>query len=278
MRRTRLLASLTLSAVLLSTLGATAPAQASGHTIASAINTTDGSSLFDFAFQIRRVMHGAVDQTNLAVAYASCENCQTVAVSFQVVLVTGDADEVTPENVAIAVNEECSSCATLASAYQFVLSTDGPVRFTPDGNRRLAEMRQRLTELSRSDLGVEELQAEFDLIAADLRDVLANQLVQAGPRGRLDADRQSESPRPGHSEATTSPTPDVTDTASPSPSPSPSTTATTAPTETASPTTTEASPPETTAATATESDALGATATPSAEPTGSTPEPTTTDS
>ena len=35
------------------------------------------------------VTDGVVDQQNLAVAYASCTDCQTVALAFQVVLVVG---------------------------------------------------------------------------------------------------------------------------------------------------------------------------------------------
>lgn len=258
MHRSRtLFATLVLPLVLAASVVVATPGSASADTVATAINTTDGSSLFDFAFQIRRVMHGVVDQTNLAQAYASCEDCQSVAVSFQVVLVTGDAEVVEPENVAVAVNEECSSCDTLASAYQFVLSTDGPVRFTAEGNRQLADMRRRLRELSRSDLGIEELDAEFDAIAADLREVLAEELVQAGGRGRLEDDREvdedsSEGPTPSPSPSSS---PDPVDSpdpvAQPSVSDQPTTTADPASADPTVEATAAASPTATVTATAT---------------------------
>jgi len=50
---------------------------------AIAVNTEDDSSVFEFAFDIRRVMNGIVDQTNVAVAYSSCENCKTVAIAIR---------------------------------------------------------------------------------------------------------------------------------------------------------------------------------------------------
>jgi putative peptide zinc metalloprotease protein len=192
----RLLTAVAALALALGGVTAWAPPARAQDSSAVAVNTRDGSSLFRFAFDIRRVMNGAIDQTNVAIAYASCTECQTVAVSYQVVLVGHDADDVQPTNLAVAVNEECSSCTTLASAYQFVVGTEGPVRFTADGNQRLAELRRRLTELSRSDLAVDELQAELDRIATELRDVLANEVETAGPPPGVEEQRATDTVRP----------------------------------------------------------------------------------
>lgn len=173
---------------------------AAGDNDAQAINTEDGSSLFAFAFDIRRVADGVVDQTNVAVAYASCEQCQTVAVAIQIVLVTGDADVVNPENVAVAVNENCTSCDTLASAYQFVIGGDGPVRFTAEGNRRLREIRARLRDLERREgeegLTTADIQAEIDAIIVEVRDVLTNDLVRGDGDDGDDDDEDEVSPSP----------------------------------------------------------------------------------
>ena len=47
----------------------------------------------------------------------------------------------TPQNVAIAINENCTSCETLASAYQWVLGTDEEnVRFSPEGRLAINEI------------------------------------------------------------------------------------------------------------------------------------------
>lgn len=165
-----------------------------GDSSATAINTRDGTSLFRFAFDVRRVMQGAVDQQNLAYAYASCTECQTVAVSFQVVLTAGDLNEVEPENYAVAVNEECSSCDTLASAYQFVLGGEGPMRFTAEGNKRLAELRRRLLEARQADASIEELQAEFEAIADEIDHLLDNEVQVAGDESEQRDDADSEQP------------------------------------------------------------------------------------
>ncbi len=69
----------------------------SGDNAAQAINEKAGSSVFDFAFSIRRVAGDVVDEQNSAVAYGSCVECQTVAIALQIVLVEGVPDSVTPD-------------------------------------------------------------------------------------------------------------------------------------------------------------------------------------
>lgn len=148
--------------------------------IAVAINTEDGATIFRLAFSIRRVADGVVDQTNTAVALASCTDCQTVALAFQVVLVRGDADVVTPENLALAYNEECVECVTYASATQIVLGFDGNVHFTSDGYRRLTALYKSLRELEdqAGDLTLVELNAEVHAAKQELIDILSTELVE----------------------------------------------------------------------------------------------------
>jgi hypothetical protein len=119
---------------------------AGGDTAAIAINTKDGSDIFRIAFAIKRAMGDVVDNGNAAVAFASCTDCETVAVSIQVVLMMNDPSVVTPTNLAIAINQECTLCVTLASAYQVILTTDGPVRFTPAGLHEIAAIRRGLDD------------------------------------------------------------------------------------------------------------------------------------
>ena len=78
-----------------------------------------------------------VDNENSAYALASCNACTTLAVSFQLVLVVGQSDRITPINVAEALNLKCPSCITTAIAKQIVIS----VQSAPS-----AELLQRLTE------------------------------------------------------------------------------------------------------------------------------------
>jgi putative peptide zinc metalloprotease protein len=151
---------------------------------AVAVNLKDGASVFEFAFSVRQTMSDVIDHTNTAVAYSECEDCRTVALAVQVVLVASNPSVVTPENVAVAVNYECTSCETFAAAYQFVIGTDGPVQFTREGRRELNRIRQELRKLIRQDLPFDELDARIDELMNRLRNVLDNELVPArGDRG-----------------------------------------------------------------------------------------------
>lgn len=169
----------------------------------------------------------------------------------QVVLVFSQPSSLTTDNLAIALNIECTNCETLASAYQWILGTDGIVHFSPEGNRAIAEIRQALHDLIRSDLPLDELQAELDQLADQLELVLAQELVAAGPPeatfeqvpagdglqglesgspepgGSAPAPESTPTPSSGQSEVSPSPSqsgssPEAsTGTVEPSPSPSP---------------------------------------------------------
>ena len=208
----------------------------SPDTAAVAINTRDGSTVFRVAFMIFPNPRDVVDNTNIAFAFSSCEACKTIAVSFQVVLVTGDPSVVTPENFAIAINFECTDCQTLASAYQWVLSTGGQVTFTPEGREEIAQIRKELRLLmsTAESLTVFEIQEQIDALALRLAEVLANELVVLGPRDlRLEVrqDDVDEGVEPG--EPTETPSVE-TGTSPPSGTDSPAPTETGSPTETVS--------------------------------------------
>ncbi len=152
-------------------------AQNPNDNIAVAVNLEDGASIFDFAFDVRQTMSDVIDHTNAAVAYSECEDCRTVALAVQVVLVASDPSVVQPENVAVAVNYECTSCETFAAAYQFVVGVEGPVHFTSDGRSELNRIRAALRRLLRQDLPFDVLQARIDELMDRLRWILDNELV-----------------------------------------------------------------------------------------------------
>ena len=243
MTRTRLLAA-TLAATLLwvgvPTTASAEEAAAGADNAAVAVNTKDGSDVFRLAFHVNRVMSDVVDSGNAAVAFASCTDCQTVAIAIQVVLIMSDPAVVTPENLALAVNLECSACDTLASAYQLVLTTGGPVRFTPEGYRRLAEIRRQLLALRHSGLSAAELQARVKELTDQLRQVVLTEMVPAGRAGTAPAQEGTsptgEGPTTGSSGGTgSSPSTSTSTTAS--------TTSTTSRTSTTSTTTTPTTVP-----------------------------------
>jgi putative peptide zinc metalloprotease protein len=201
----RRLLTILLAALLGLGLGAAQPAFAQGDNVAIAINTKDGTTVFKVAFKIRHVMNGIVDQSNAAVAYASCTECTAVAIAFEIVLVESNPTVVTPTNIAIAFNEHCSMCVAVAEAYQFVLGTGGNVHFDAEGNRILSEIRRELHSLRKEDLTIMELQARLDAIAARIGDVLANHLVPVG-RPKDDDDVSTTTTTTPTATTTTTPT------------------------------------------------------------------------
>ncbi|HEX2046788.1 MAG TPA: hypothetical protein VHF27_03430 [Acidimicrobiales bacterium] len=165
----RTVARLLLVALLAHSVLLAAPASAQTQdNSAVAVNTKDGKSVFKLAFKVKKVT-GDVDATNTAVAYSSCTDCRTVAAAIQVVLVAGDADSATPENVAVGINYQCTECETLAAAYQFVFGDGQELEFTKEGKEKLHELKKRLQDLKkRDDLTIEELAVEIAAIAAEV--------------------------------------------------------------------------------------------------------------
>jgi putative peptide zinc metalloprotease protein len=201
---------------------------AGGDTAAIAINTKDGADIFRIAFAIKRAMGDVVDNGNAAVAFASCTDCQTVAVSIQVVLMMNDPSVVTPTNLAIAINEECTLCETLASAYQVILTTDGPVRFTPAGHREIAAIRRELLAMRHAGLTAEEILVRLDGLMDRFFRVLMEEMIETGPpAGGSPTTTPTSAIEPSSSEEvtpspTTSPAATPSETSSPTPTPTPS--------------------------------------------------------
>jgi len=164
-----------LVAAMLAVLALASPALAGGgdDNVAAEVNTQDGSSQIDISFDIEKVMDGIVDQTNAAVAFSSCEECQTIAIAIQVVLVSGAVDVLAPTNVSYAVNADCTTCVTVALAYQLVLGDLEGLRLTDDARRRLAAIAKAFRDLERSGGSVDDVIAETNRLLNDVTDVLA---------------------------------------------------------------------------------------------------------
>jgi putative peptide zinc metalloprotease protein len=201
--------------------------------IALAENTEDDSSVFDFSFSIERVVADVVDNDNAAIAVASCNRCQTVAIAVQVVLIFSDPSVVTTDNLAFALNIECSLCETLASAYQYVLTTGGPVHFTNEGNKAIHDLKRQMKNLGEGDLSIFDIQAALDSLVSQLFAIVGSELVAAGASKSGSAPDEdavddatpesTESPATESTpEPTATPTPTPTESTTPSPSPSPS--------------------------------------------------------
>lgn len=106
-----------------------------GDNQALAVNTRDGSTVYDVAFALVWADGDSVTTRNEAYAFASCTGCRTVAVGFQVVLVIGQAHVVAPQNISAAVNYSCMDCVTYALAQQLVVTL--PDGLSEEATRRL---------------------------------------------------------------------------------------------------------------------------------------------
>jgi putative peptide zinc metalloprotease protein len=249
-RLTALLAALTLALG----IAVGAPGAAHADNAAVAVNTKDGSSVFRFAFAIRHVMGDVVDETNSAVAYASCTDCRTTAIAIEIVLVAGSPSMFTPTNQAFAINYLCNLCNTFASAYQFVIQNEGPVHFTSAALRELHDIRAEIRALRGEQLSPFKLQERVNPLIDRLKQALATGLV-SGPPPHADNDDEDESNEgetvPHHEGETTteSTTPQATVTGTTPGTTAPATTTEPAPTTTTTPTTTETTTPTTTGTT-----------------------------
>jgi putative peptide zinc metalloprotease protein len=186
-RLTTFLIAALIAAGLAAAKPAIARADGGGDNSAVAINTKDGSTVFRLAFAIRKVAGDVVDQQNAAVSFASCNDCQTVAIAIEIVLVEGTPSTVTPTNIAIAINQNCSLCTTFAGAYQFVVGYGYPVKFTPEGLRELAQIKNELERLrvafEKGEISLDELKTRVDELIDRIKTVLQTQLVpvEKGP-------------------------------------------------------------------------------------------------
>jgi putative peptide zinc metalloprotease protein len=197
------------------------------------VNHGDNRYRYALTLKIVHTFSDVVDPQNAAVAVAvDCNDCQTVAISLEGVLVYGDPTVFAPENLALAYNENCTNCATLAAAYQEEVQTDGRVRITGAGRREIAAIRVDLQSIRKGGLTLGEIDAKVNADAARLLDVLKNQTRPVGPARRSASAAPSAAPAdtaaPVSPETTSPATPAATSTTSttpteapPSPSPSP---------------------------------------------------------
>ena len=218
------------------------PAPGTGDNQALAVNTEDGSTVYDVAFALVWADGDAADNVNSAYALASCSGCTTVAVAFQVVLVLGQSD-VVPQNLAAAVNYSCITCVTGALAQQLVVTLDGPL--SDSALKQLTDLWARVSDYGRTLQGrsLSEIRAQLTQFE---REILAVLVESAGSSSSGTAEATptaspstGQSPTASPGAAATEPsapstsaggTPTSATTSTPDPSPTPSGTTSTGPT------------------------------------------------
>lgn len=223
------------------------------------LNQTDGLFRNRAGFGTARVVGDTVDNQNSAAAYSECTDCRTVAVAVQIVLVQSNANTITPNNIALALNYGCQSCETFAGAYQYVLSTDGLVRFSSEGESRMAAIQDQIRQTAALDIPFPELDARLGELVDQLWAVVDEELISLGvkfegtPSAQTDVDTsagETPSPTPTSTEVTPtgsgeagaggtsdgpSPTPEESPTSQQSATPEDSPTPAESPTPTSSP-------------------------------------------
>jgi hypothetical protein len=154
--------------------------------------TTSGSQgVTGLAFHLTHA--GAVAATNVAVARTTCDGCRAVALSFQVVVADAGPASLDVGNAALALNAGCTGCESVAVAYQLVLVGDRRMVLTDEGRRELADLRDRLRRLARSDRSVTEIQVRAERLMTAVGRVLAGEL-RVPARARLDHDARQAPP------------------------------------------------------------------------------------
>ena len=218
-----------------------------GDNLALAVNTVDGSSIIEFALSLIFSDGGTVDNANAAYALASCMECLTVAIAFQVVVILDSDNDIIPENVAAAINVACAACVTQAVALQLIVTLDEPL--SEAEMARLEELWAELELLQRKadKLPLDELYAQLAILQAEVDQLLDEAAADDDSSDELGAaddpdaalepsdppvtDEPTESPTPSSSPSpSASPSPTTEPSPSPSPSSSPSATPTAEPT------------------------------------------------
>ncbi len=240
-----------------------------GDNQAAAFNTTDNTTTYDVAFALVWAKGDEVLNVNEAHAYASCSNCVTVAVAFQVVLIMDDARVVVPQNLAVAANYKCFRCITAAIASQLVLSVED----TPGKEQLLAlgEVWGKLTQFGRNitSYSLAQISTQLEAFKSEIVAILHN-----APPVTPGTTSPTASPTGTAPTGSSDPSPTGASSAPSSTSPNQTTPTDTAPTDT---TPTDTTPTDTTPTDTTPADPAPTDPAPPADPTTAppSPEPTT---
>ena len=154
------------------------PLQRHQDNVATAVIEQDGGRAFDLQFEVLTQRgRDDVDNFNAANAGARCTGCRATAIAFQIVLVSGMPERLTPHNRAVAINDQCTQCVVAAEARQFVRVVDEPVKFTDAGRAVLADVRRQLSALEAQDVSLAELHIAVEAQEARVLTVMRDEVV-----------------------------------------------------------------------------------------------------
>ena len=184
------------------------------------INRVDGRSAHRAALGVARVTGGEAHNQNAAAATSSCDDCRTVAVATQIVIIQRtNATEIAPRNYAIALNAGCTRCETFAASYQYVFTTDGLVRFDDGVQQKLAGLQGQIRSVAgNDDLTFPEMEAKIDGLVEQMWALARSELQAVGLQGTGRPSKDTDAKKTGNESP--SPSPSAEPSESPSPKPS----------------------------------------------------------
>jgi putative peptide zinc metalloprotease protein len=202
----------------------TLPAGGGGaKNIVLVINRADGHFRRAGKVQFGVVPGPTAAPVNLASAYSSCTDCQTLAVALQVDLISESAHYVAPQNSATATNFGCNNCITVAVAYQYAISVADPTQVPPDVHRLVAAMNHELNAMQAPgttlDQAIADVQSVIDQFPELLQDLSVKRDQTTAPSS------PNATPLPSASPSASGASPQSSASVTPSPSPSLSPTA-----------------------------------------------------
>ena len=126
------------------------PAAGGGNNIVQVINHADGHFRVDGNVKLNQIPGPNAGPKNVAFAYSSCTDCQTMAVALEINLISTSARNIQPLNQAVAVNYRCTSCVTYARAIQYDIQVDDPHQVRSDVRDLMQQMDAALKHIKSS--------------------------------------------------------------------------------------------------------------------------------
>ena len=205
------------------TAGSTALPQGGGggKNIVQVVNQQDGRLKLDGKVQLNRIPESNAAPVDMASAYSSCANCQTLAVALQINLISKSATYVHPQNAAVALNYRCTSCHTIAYAWQYNMTVDDPTAVPADVNQLMARWKAELANIKTQSVTLTQAINRMNAVIGQFQSLAA--YLDLKQDQTTDTTSPNASPPPAASPAAgTSPTAGPAATASPTASPQPS--------------------------------------------------------
>jgi hypothetical protein len=121
-----------------------------------------------------------VESTNFAYATAhDCTGCEARAAALQVVIFVGKPSTFTPQNVALAVNQNCHFCGSFAYAYQYMVQTDRRVWLSDRARDQIDSLKEEARDDVRADLPYSQIDANLADVARRFRAVVDGEVARS---------------------------------------------------------------------------------------------------